>query len=368
MTTNTVHHHPGPIPSSAAARSYAGKSVLVTGGNGFIGANLTAVLLAAGARVTVADLDCTPSRASALSCQGLLDHPKLRMVELDVLDANALRAEMVRTRHDVIVHLAACSVIERSAMQPHEAIRTNAMGVVTLLSTLLEDDVPVPDSIVTISTDKVYGEAGNEPTDEGAPLGGLGVYEAGKAAGDILARAFHATRGLPVTVLRPCNVYGPHDYGGSRLIPRALSALYAHDEPLPPQLYADSVQHSRDFLYIEDVIEMVLAAGTSSAAIGEVFNLAGKFNAAPAEILDLLVQCAAEWETGFDRTRAQRIRDNGVVVEPSSPPPGTLVISTQRIDGRKLSRTLGVVPVVSIEEGLRRTIAVYRDHYREGRG
>jgi nucleoside-diphosphate-sugar epimerase len=287
------------------------------------------------------------------------------MVERDVVDEVALATVLASAGYDVVFHLAAYSMIERSALEPQASVRTNVMGIVNLLTALSASARQDPESIVLLSTDKVYGESGSSPTDEAAPLTGRGLYEVAKAAGDMLARTFHQTHGLPVTVVRPCNVYGPHDYGGEcRLVPRALRSIYGAAEPQPPELYFGSIQHRRDFLYVGDAVEMILAVGATPGCAGEVFNLTGDTNLSSPEMLRSVVECAAEYERKFDERRAERILANGIRIDLRPRKSRAVVIENQRINGDKLVRILGVRPKVTLQEGLRRTVAAFRDYFR----
>ena len=262
---------------------YRGKNVLVTGGFGFVGSHLVAALVDTGAQVTVIDRDCSPGRPSLLNHLGLAASASVSPVEADVVDEAALAQVLRRQSFDSVFHLAACSVIERSALAPRASVRTNVMGVVTLLEAFTRHCDQNPSSIVMLSTDKVYGESGPAPTPETAALTGRGVYEAGKVAGDVLARTFHEVYGLPTTVIRPCNLFGPHDYSADcRVVPRALSALYGHPEPRPPELYHGSIRHRRDFLYIEDAVRMILGVGAEPRCVGEAFNLTGCARSTPS--------------------------------------------------------------------------------------
>jgi nucleoside-diphosphate-sugar epimerase len=349
--------------------SYRGKHALVTGGFGFVGGHLVAALNARGARVTVVDIDCTPTRHSLLNQGDLRYAGQVSVVRADVVDEITMSELLAKERYDVIFHLAAYSVIERSAFAPTASVKTNVMGVVNLLDALTKSRDQDPDSIVLLSTDKVYGESGPAATDETAPLSGRGIYEAAKAAGDVLARTFHDVYGLPTSVIRPCNLFGPHDYSGdSRIVPRALAAIHGNLTPRPPELYYESIQHRRDFLFIEDAIRMILAVGSEPNCAGEAFNLPGCANMTTPELLYHLVEAAAEYERKFDPARAEQILDNGIRIALRSKDSRVVVIEQQRIAGEKIGNLLGMTPMIGLEEGVQRTVAAFREFYRGTEG
>lgn len=344
---------------------YRGKHALVTGGFGFVGSHLVAALSARGARVTVVDIDCDPIRHSLLNQGEIRYAGQISAITADVADESAMSEVFTKERYDVVFHLAAYSVIERSAHAPVASVKTNVMGVVNLLDAITKSRYQDPHSIVLLSTDKVYGESGPMGTTETAPLSGRGIYEAAKAAGDVLARTFHDIHGLPTSVIRPCNLFGPHDHSGnSRIVPRALAAIYGNLTPRPPELYYESIQHRRDFLFIEDAVRMILAVGSEPNCAGEAFNLPGCVNITTPELLYALVDAAAEYERKFDPARAEQILENGIRIALRPKDSRVVVIEQQRIAGEKIERLLGMTPTIGLEEGVQRTIAAFREFHR----
>jgi nucleoside-diphosphate-sugar epimerase len=344
---------------------YKDKQVLVTGGFGFVGGHLVAALSARGARVTVVDIDCSPARPSILNHGELKGLKSVSIAQADIVDETAIARLLARESYDVVFHLAAYSVIERSALAPTASVRTNVMGVVNLLDAFANNGNQDPHSIVVLSTDKVYGESGLTATDETAALCGRGIYEAAKAAADVMTRTFHDVYGLPATVIRPCNLFGPHDYSGDcRVVPRALAAIYGQVTPRAPELYYESIQHRRDFLFIEDAVRMILAVGSEPACAGEAFNLAGCANITTPELLYALIDAAAEYERKFDPNRAEQILENGIRIALRPKDSRAVVIERQRIAVHKIEQLLGITPTIGLEEGVQRTVAAFREYHR----
>ncbi len=341
---------------------FAGTRVLITGGMGFLGGHLARRLVGLGAEVTVFDLDVSRDRPSIINdpAEGL--HSRLSVVRGDIRLAADLRA-VLADPFDYVFHFAAYSVIERSTQHPVDTIQTNALGVVNLLE-VLRHAAWRPQSITFASTDKVYGEMGTSSYSEESPLRGIGVYDAAKLAGDVFARMYNEVFGLPTVVMRLCNVFGPHDHNVAfRLIPKALARIYKGDEPEPPVLYYDSLNHWRDYIYVDDAVDAFLLVGSRTRCHGHVYNVAAATHAPTPQILKDLVDCAAALECSHDPKRRAAIEHNGIRVEMRNGVPGVVAIDRQHLDGSKL-RALGFAPKTSFADGLTQTVAFYRAHYR----
>jgi nucleoside-diphosphate-sugar epimerase len=342
--------------------TYADKRVLITGGMGFLGGHVAKRLVDAGAHVTIFDLDVSIGRASIVN--DLVDGfaSRVTLVSGDVRSESDLAAELSEP-FEYIFHFAAYSVIEHSTEHPVDTIQTNVLGVVKLLEAIRQSNWR-PQSIVFASTDKVYGQMETPSYSEDSPLRGIGVYDAAKLAGDVFARTYNEVFGLPSVVLRLCNIFGPHDHNVSfRLIPKALTKIFAKCEPEAPTLYYDSLNHWRDYLYVDDVVDAFLLVGSLPECHGQVYNVAAAIHAPTPQILRDVLDTAAEVERAVDAPRSQLIEKNGIQVEMRTGHSGVVAIDRQHLDGSKLC-ALGFTPHTSFRDGLLKTVAFYRRHYR----
>jgi dTDP-glucose 4,6-dehydratase len=238
--------------------------LLVTGGAGFIGSNFIRHVLATHPDDTVVNLDKLTYAGNPANLADLADDRRYRFVKGDIGDAELVR-ETARGV-DAIVNMAAESHVDRSILDPDAFLRTGVQGVYTLLEAVRELKIP---RFLHISTDEVYGSIAEGHASEEAPLAPTSPYSAAKAAGDLLARAYVHTHGLPVVITRSSNNFGPYQYP-EKVIP--LFVTNALDgEPLP--LYGDG-RNVRDWIYVVDnceAIDLVLRRGRE----GEVYNIGG---------------------------------------------------------------------------------------------
>jgi nucleoside-diphosphate-sugar epimerase len=340
---------------------WTGKRTMVTGAFGFVGGHLARALHAAGAQVTALDTNTSPDHCSQIDMVGL--RHEMEVVNADITHRMAMQEIVHQGNFDYIFHLAAgATTVEKAIQDPYSTILANTMGFVNLAeaSRLLPGDQrPV---LLYSSTDKVYGETENLPYDEEkSELRGVGVYDAAKLAADIFANTYHQELGLDTIVLRMCNLFGPYDMNYDyRLIPKAMRNIFRdHDAP---DLYFASLQHHRDFLYVEDAARAFMLLAREEKCRGHVYNLPGTHYAPTPEVLRDVVDTLADMQqdaqrSGGDPRRAnhewnRHIRllqtDNNVVV-----------ISKQHLDGTKIKNATGFEPAISFRDGLRRTIAFY---------
>jgi len=343
---------------------YRGKKVLVTGAFGFVGSHLCKRLVHARAQVTAADINVCEDRASLINDEQL--RSRVDVVAVDMASVASVRELVTGRPFDVIFHLAACSVVEQAAERPYDAIQLNTMGLVHLLEMLRitgQDSGARLPTLVLSSTDKVYGDLnGNPSCNEQSPLQGLGVYDAAKLAADVFAQAYHRAFRYPAVVIRLCNVFGPCDFNTDyRVIPRALRRLFERPEPKPPILYANAVEHQRDYLYIDDAATALLMVGANPACQGEVFNVSAACCWKTPDLLNEVVNCAARLEERFDQDRAMLIRQNSLTIYPENP--AVIAIKRQHLDGGKIEQATGFRPAVTFAEGLDRTVEYYRDYF-----
>ncbi|WP_055699654.1 MULTISPECIES: dTDP-glucose 4,6-dehydratase [Streptomyces] len=315
--------------------------IVVTGGAGFIGSNFVRHAVQgdypalAGAEVVVVDKLTYAGRKENLAPAA--GNSALSFVEGDICDAR-LMGEVLRDT-DLVVHFAAESHVDRSISGAGEFVRTNVQGTQTLLTAALDAEVG---KFVHVSTDEVYGslDADGTPWTEEEPLSPNSPYAASKASSDLMVLAFHRTHGLPVSVTRGSNTYGPYQYP-EKIIPLFVSNLLA-GRKVP--LYGDGA-NIRDWLHVDDHCQgIALVAG--GGAPGEVYNVGGGTEltnlALTERLLDLLGKDSSMVERVADRKGHDR---------------------RYAMDISKISGALGYQPAVPFDDGLAATVDWYRQHH-----
>ena len=255
------------------------KTLLITGGCGFIGSNFIHYLLAKYPDYRVVNLDKLTYAGNPANLASLADDIRYRFVEGDICDRTAVDALVAEA--DMIVNFAAESHVDRSIMGGAEFVHTNFNGTYELLESAKEHGV---ERFHQISTDEVYGSIDEGAWTEEWPLAPRNPYSATKASAELLVRSYHITHGLPVVTTRASNNIGPYQYPEKRVPLYITNAL--DDQPLP--IYGDGSQ-VRDHLFVEDhcaAIDLVLHAG----ADGEVYNVGGENDATGLEVARLIVE------------------------------------------------------------------------------
>lgn len=309
----------------------AGKRVLVTGADGFIGSHLTERLLAEGARV----------RAfvwyNSFNSWGWLDtlSPRPEGLEVfagDIRDPNGVREAMRDI--DVVFHLAALIAIPFSYHSPDSYVDTNIKGTLNVLQAarLLE----TPRLLVT-STSEVYGTARYVPIDENHPFQGQSPYSATKIGADRMAESFWRSFSLPVTIVRPFNTYGPRQ-SARAVIPTLITQLLAGRE----EIQLGSLEPTRDFNFVADTVEGFTAIARCDAAIGEEINIATQREISIGELARELVR---------QINPAARIVQDDRRLRPQKSEVERLLGSNE-----KIRRLTGWQPRHTLESGLEKTI------------
>jgi dTDP-glucose 4,6-dehydratase len=305
--------------------------VLVCGGAGFIGSNFVHHLLRDGgpaARVSVLDkLTYAGNRANLAALEG---RGELRFVEGDICDPEAVARAMAGC--DALVNFAAETHVDRSIYGAADFIKTDVMGTYVLLEEARRLGLK---RIVQISTDEVYGSVAEGSAAEDWPLEPSSPYAASKAGGDLIAKAFFKTHGVPVVTTRCSNNYGPFQYP-EKVIPLFITNAL-EDQALP--LYGDG-KNVRDWIHVLDhcrAIELLLEKG----APGEVYNIGGGEERQNIEITRRILEILGKPES---------------LIRPVKDRPGH--DRRYSVDDRKI-RALGWRPEVGFEEGLERTCRWY---------
>ena len=353
--------------SESLTEQFQGASVLITGGFGFVGSNVTKALLDYGAKVTVFDLRTSEKVQSLINLHGLRD--KIEIIQGDLSDFALVRETVHKGRFQFIFNFAAyATVIEKAVEHPYETILANTLGWVNVMDAARTAPNRV-EAVFLSSTDKVYGEMnGHSYQEDSTPLRGIGVYDAAKLAADVLGKTYFEVFGLPTVVLRMCNLFGPGDFNtGYRLIPKAMRNFFAQSEPMAPELYFDALDHRRDYLHIDDAVQAILLSVVHPSCRGDVFNLRAAEHASTPQVLRSLVRLASEVEARFDPSRADKILHNGITIKVRESESKVITIKNQHLDGQKLTISTGFVPCVDFTEGVIQTIEWYREHFDQER-
>jgi CDP-glucose 4,6-dehydratase len=312
--------------------------VFVTGAYGLLGGWLVKALLARGATVTVLKRDAVGS--SALVLEGT--ERRVNVVHGDVCDPALLERALGEYEVDTVFHLAAQAIVRVANRSPLSTFETNIRGTWTMLEACRHAGVP---RTIVASSDKAYGAHDELPYRETLPLQPTYPYDVSKAAADLIARSYWHTFGLPVAVTRFANLYGGGDFNLSRLVPEATVAAL---ERRAPVIRSDGTPR-RDFLYVEDAVDAYLAICDlldAGRGAGEAFNAGPGEPRSVLEVVELICELAG---TGV----SPDVRGRGCAAGE---------IDRQWVDASKLRAAAGWEPKVDLEDGLRRTIAWYREH------
>ncbi|PKL08145.1 MAG: dTDP-glucose 4,6-dehydratase [Spirochaetae bacterium HGW-Spirochaetae-7] len=329
------------------------KTVVVTGGAGFIGSNLIHYLFERpdfdGRIVNLDALTYAGNLESLADIQQKHGGSRYFFEKVDICDRNAVERIFDAYCPDAICHLAAESHVDRSILGPEAFIRTNVMGTFTLLDVARGAWSGRTDVLFHhVSTDEVFGSLGETGCfTELTPYDPRSPYSASKASSDHLVQAYHHTYGLPITLSNCSNNYGPYQFP-EKLIPVMILNML-EGKPLP--VYGDG-KNIRDWLYVEDHNSAVWTVMTSGR-VGQTYNIGGENEWENIRLLDCLIGLVAE-ESGKDvsalRSLITYVKDR----------PGH--DRRYAIDCSKLKRELGWKQSLGFDEGLRRTVRWYLDN------
>jgi dTDP-glucose 4,6-dehydratase len=318
------------------ARAWAGRRVLVTGADGFLGSHLTERLLSLGATVAVLvrPSSVVGTVGHALRNLGEVKTRLDRIIAADVAGSDAMTA-ILDWQPERILHLAAEAYVDRSFDHPGDVLRSNLDGTLRVLEAARR--CPRLERVVVTSSSEIYGDAQTPAIDETHPLQPTSPYAASKLAADRLAYAYHRTYSLPVSIIRPFNTFGPrHPYD---VIPKFIARALGGD----PLVIHGSGEQSRDFSYVDDMVEAFVVMGEHPAAIGRTVN----FGTGVATTI---------------RTLAARIVAlTGSRSSIEHGPVRTAEVSRLCCDHGLATQLLGWRPRVSLDEGLVRSIAWARE-------
>ncbi len=327
------------------------KTVLVTGGAGFIGSNFVRYMLSAHPDYRIVNIDALTYAGNLESLSDVADNPNYRFVKCDIRDVEQVKAVFDSENIDYVVNFAAESHVDRSIVDPAIFLMTNVEGTRVLLDEAKRRWSVDPDNkysreyregvkYLQVSTDEVYGALGKTGMfTETTPLSPNSPYSASKASADMFVRAYHETFGLPVNITRCSNNYGPYQFP-EKLIPLMLNNCLK-GKPLP--VYGDGLQ-IRDWLHVSDhcrAIDCVLHKGED----GEVYNVGGNNEKANIEIVKLIIEAVGASEDLITYVKDRPGHDRRYA-----------------IDNTKITTKLGWAPLYTFEHGIKETVKWYLDN------
>lgn len=326
------------------------KTILITGGAGFIGSHVVRLFLKKYPNNTIVNIDCLTYAGNLENLSDIDDLPNYIFEKTDIRDAISLDELFEKYNPDTVIHLAAESHVDRSITNPMEFVETNVVGTVNLLNSArnnwkesFEDKL-----FYHVSTDEVFGALGQTGLfTEETPYSPNSPYSASKAASDHFVRAYHETYGMPIVISNCSNNYGPNQFP-EKLIPLMISNIL-NGKKLP--VYGDG-KYTRDWLYVEDhalAIETVYRKGT----IGETYCIGGWNELQNIVLINQLCDLMdnkLKLELGTSKKLITFVKDR----------PGH--DKRYAIDARKMEKELGWKPKESFKSGIKKTIDWYLDN------
>ncbi len=315
-------------------------TIIVTGGAGFIGSNFVFHMLQAHPDYRIVCLDKLTYAGNLSTLEPVLKHDNFRFVKADICDRQAVDKLFQEEKPDIVVNFAAESHVDRSIENPGIFLETNIMGTAVLMDACRKYGIQ---RYHQVSTDEVYGDLPLDRPDlfftEETPLHTSSPYSSSKASADLLVMAYYRTYGLPVTISRCSNNYGPYHFP-EKLIPLMIANALA-DKPLP--VYGNG-ENVRDWLYVEDhcrAIDLIIHAGK----VGEVYNVGGHNEKRNIDIVRIICQELGKPESLIVHVEDRKGHDRRYAIDPA-----------------KIHRELGWLPETKFEDGIKKTIKWYLEH------
>ncbi len=317
------------------ASNWSGRRVLVTGSGGFIGSHLAERLARSGARVRALVKYNSMGRWGWLDSSALKD--SMEIVLGDIRDLDRLRR--LTEGAEVVFHLAALIGIPYSYEAPLSYVRTNVEGTLNVLQAAREAGV---ERVVHTSTSEVYGTAQYVPIDESHPLQAQSPYSASKIAADKLTESFRLSYNLPVVTVRPFNTFGPRQ-SARAVIPTIITQALANHP-----IHLGNLSPTRDYTYVEDIVEGFVLAAQTGAAVGHVVNLGTGREISVGDLAKMILV-----EVGTDQE---------IVSEEERVRPQDSEVERLLADNGLAKKVLGWGPKCPLEEGLRLTVEWFKEN------
>lgn len=314
--------------------------ILVTGGAGFIGSNFVHHMVKQYPDDVILNLDLLTYAGNLENLREVEDKPNYKFVRGDIADRDFIMELFDKERPDIVVNFAAESHVDRSITDPGVFVRTNVMGTQVLLDASKEYGVK---RYHQVSTDEVYGDLPLDRPDlffhEDTPLHTSSPYSSSKASADLFVLAYYRTYGLPVTISRCSNNYGPYHFP-EKLIPLIISRALA-DEKLPVYGKGENV---RDWLHVSDhceAIDLIIHKGK----VGEVYNVGGHNEKTNLEVVKTILKALDKPESLIEFVTDRPGHDLRYAIDPT-----------------KLETELGWKPKYTFETGIQQTIEWYLEN------
>lgn len=315
-------------------------TIIVTGGAGFIGSNFIYYMLDKYPNDRILCVDCLTYAGNLSTLENALKNPNFQFHKINICDRDAIYQLFEKEHPDIVVNFAAESHVDRSIEDPEVFLDTNIKGTAVLMDACRKYGIQ---RFHQVSTDEVYGDLPLDRPDlfftEETPIHTSSPYSSSKAAADLLVQAYHRTYGLPVTISRCSNNYGPYHFP-EKLIPLMIANALA-DKPLP--VYGEGI-NVRDWLYVEDhckAIDLIIHKGR----IGEVYNVGGHNEMRNIDIVKLICRELGKPESLITYVTDRKGHDMRYAIDPM-----------------KIHTELGWLPETSFEVGIKKTIQWYLDH------
>lgn len=326
------------------------KTVIVTGGAGFIGSNLVRLLLN-NKNLQVINIDKLTYAGCLQSLEDISENPNYFFEQVDICDKENIKRIFDKYKPNAILNLAAESHVDRSIDGPGDFIHTNIIGTFTLLEAarnyIAENKLKINEfRFLHVSTDEVYGSLGKEGFfKETTPYSPNSPYSSSKASSDHLVRAWHHTYGLPVLITNCSNNYGPYQFP-EKLIPLNLfNAL--NDKPI--QIYGKG-DNIRDWLYVEDHCNGILKV-LETGKLGESYNIGGNNEQSNLELIKFICSILDDLAPRKDGAK----HENSIVFVKDRPGHDL----RYAIDSSKIQNELGWKPSENLDSGIRKTVQWY---------
>ena len=314
--------------------------ILVTGGAGFIGGNFVHHMVNKYPNYEIVNLDLLTYAGNLETLKPVEDKPNYKFVKGDIADRKFIMDLFEKEKFDIVVNFAAESHVDRSIEDPSIFVKTNVEGTVVLLDAAKKYGVK---RYHQVSTDEVYGDLPLDRPDlfftEETPIHTSSPYSSSKAAADLLVLAYHRTYGLPVSISRCSNNYGPYHFP-EKLIPLMI-ANALNDKPLP--VYGEGL-NVRDWLYVEDhckAIDLIIHNGR----VGEVYNVGGHNEKTNIEIVKIICKELGKPESLITHVADRKGHDMRYAIDPT-----------------KIHNELGWLPETKFEDGIKKTIKWYLEN------
>ena len=316
------------------------KTILVTGGTGFIGNCFCKLLLKERADYRVINVDVCTYAANPSTIKEELKNPNYKFYKTDIRDRKTIYEIFEKEHPDVVVNFAAESHVDRSIIDPESFLTTNIIGTEVLMDASRKYGI---ERYHQVSTDEVYGDLPLDRPDlffhEDTPLHTSSPYSTSKASADLLVLAYHRTYGLPVTISRCSNNYGPYQFP-EKLIPLMIDKAKKN---LPLPVYGEGI-NVRDWLYVEDHCRGILAV-IEKGKVGEVYNLGGHNERNNLYIVKRILMELGKPESLITFVADRHGHDQRYAIDP-----------------HKANVELGWDPVTTFEEGIKKTIKWYDEN------